>query len=215
MSGKPPPVPVYVPRLSEEFRRLGELCAGETVTLRALLGEMRPRDHGLLTMMLTASFLHPLPMPGLTQLLGLTIIYAGYRMSRGLGPRFPKKYLDRPITASVFRVVFGAFAKITSVFEHLVRPRGRFLAAHPGTRRFNGACLCCVGFFILLPLPPPTNFPPALAGFVLSVGIIEDDLLFVAAGWMLLVLNFFFFGAIAVYGFDGVRAAFRYLAGAG
>lgn len=213
MSAKPPPVPVYVPRLSEEFRRLGELCAGQTVTLRALLGEMRPRDHGLLTMMLSASFLHPLPMPGLTQLLGLTIIYAGFRMSRGLGPRFPKKYLDRPITAAVFRVIFGAFAKITSFFEHWVRPRGKFLAAHPGTRRFNGVCLSIIGAFIVLPLPPPTNFPPALAGFVLSVGIIEDDLLFVALGWLLVALNCLLFGAIAVYGFDGVRAAFQYLAG--
>lgn len=205
---KPPLVPL--PRLSEEFRRLAALCAGETVTLRALLGEMRPRDHGLLTLMLCASFLHPIPMPGLTQLLGLTIIYAGYRMARGLGPRFPKKYLDRPMTARFFGFVFNAFAKVTGLFEHLVRPRGRFLAAHPGTRRFNGACLCCVGFCILLPLPPPTNFPPALAGFVLSVGIIEDDFLFVSLGWVLLILNFLFFGAIAVYGWDGVKAVLAY-----
>lgn len=210
---KEKPVPVPLPRLSEEFRRLAELCAGPTVTFRALLGEMRPRDHGLLTLMLCASFLHPIPMPGITQLLGLTIIYAGYRMARGLGPRFPKKYLDRPIAARFFGLVFTGFAKVTGLFEHLVRPRGRFLAAHPGTRRFNGVCLCCVGVCILLPLPPPTNFPPALAGFVLSVGIIEDDFLFVALGWVLLVLNFLFFGAIAVYGFDGVRAVFAYLSG--
>ena len=66
----------------------------------------------------------------------------------------------------------------------MVRPRGKFLAAHPGMRRFNGGCLCCIGALILLPLPPPTNFPPAMAGFVLSAGIMEDDMLFVALGWL-------------------------------
>lgn len=205
---KPPLVPL--PRLSEEFRRLAALCEGETVTLRALLGEMRPRDHALLTLMLSAAFLHPIPMPGISQLLGLTILYAGSRMARGLGPRFPKKYLDRPLTAKFFALVFRAFAKLTALFEHLVRPRGRFLAAHPGMRRFNGGCLCCIGALILLPLPPPTNFPPAIAGFVLSAGIMEDDMLFVAMGWLLLILNFLFFGAIAVYGWDGVVALLAY-----
>ena len=205
---KAPLVPL--PRLSEEFRRLAALCAGETVTLRALLGEMGPRDHALLTLMLSAAFLHPIPMPGVSQLLGLTILYAGSRMARGLGPRFPKKYLDRPLAAKFFAVVFGAFARLTGLFEHLVRPRGKFLAAHPGTRRFNGGCLCVIGGLILLPLPPPTNFPPAMAGFVLSAGIMEDDMLFVALGWLLLILNFFFFGAIAVYGLDGVKAVLAY-----
>lgn len=206
---KLPPAPL--PRLSEEFRRLGALCAGETVTLRALLGEMSPRDHALLTLMLSAAFLHPVPMPGISQLLGLTILYAGSRMARGLGPRFPKKYLDRPLPAKFFGLVFGAFAKLTSFFEHWVRPRGKFLAAHPGMRRFNGVGLCCIGLLILVPLPPPTNFPPATAGFVLSAGIMEDDMLFVGLGWALIVLNFFIFGAIAVYGLDGVRTLLAYL----
>lgn len=205
---KPPPAPL--PKMSEEFRRLAALCGGETVTLRALLGEMSPRDHALLTLMLSAAFLHPVPMPGVSQLFGLVILYAGSRMARGLGPRFPKRHLDRPLPARFFALVFGAFAKLTSFFEHWVRPRGKFLAAHPGTRRVNGVGLCLVGALILVPLPPPTNFPPALAGFALSAGIMEDDLLFVVLGWLLIALNFLIFGAIAVYGWDGVVALFAY-----
>lgn len=172
---------------------------------------MRPRDHALLTLMLSASFLHPVPMPGFSQLFGLAILYAGWRMSWGLGPRFPESWLDRPLSTTFLSKVFGAFARVMGVFEHLVRPRGRFLAAHPGTRRFNGACLCLVGFLILVPLPPPTNFPPALAGFVLSAGIIEDDMAFVGLGWFLIVANVCLFGAIAVYGLEGVRALWLHL----
>lgn len=211
MNRKPPPVPVPVPKLSEEFGRLAELSSGETVTLRALLGEMRPRDHAMLTLMLSAAFLHPIPMPGFSQLFGLLILYAGSRMARGLGPRFPKRWLDRPLAAGFLVRVFKAFAWVTSWFEHLVKPRGKFLATHPGTRRANGVGLCIIGGLILLPLPPPTNFPPAIAGFVLSAGIAEDDLLFVTIGWILVLLNLALFGAIGVYGLDGVRAVIAFI----
>lgn len=211
MTKTPPVIPVPVPRLSEEFTRLAQLSSGETVTLRALLGEMRPRDHALMTLMLSAAFLTPVPMLGLSQLFGLVILYAGFRMARGLGPQFPKRWLDRPIAAWVFVKVFKAFAWVTSWFEHLVKPRGKFLATHPGTRRANGIGLCIIGGLILLPLPPPTNFPPAVAGFVLSAGIAEDDLLFVALGWVLVLLNVALFTAIAVYGLDGVRAVIAFL----
>ncbi len=197
--------PAPLPRLSEEFRRLADLSSGETVTLRALLGEMRPRDHALLTLMLSAAFLSPVPMLGLSQLFGLVILYAGWRMARGLGPLFPKRWLDRPVSARLLAKVFRLFAWVTSWFEHWVKPRGRFLAAHPGTRRANGVGLCIIGLLILLPLPPPTNFPPAVAGFVLSAGIAEDDIVFVSLGWLLVLLNIALFTAIAVYGLDAIR----------
>jgi hypothetical protein len=203
--------PAALPRLSEEFLRLAELSAGDTVTLRALLGEMRPRDHALLTLMLSAAFLTPLPMPGISQMFGLLILYAGSRMARGLGPLFPKRWLDRPISAGFLARVFRFFAWLTSWFEHWVRPRGRFLAAHPGTRRANGVGLSIVGLLILVPLPPPTNFPPAIAGFVLSAGIAEDDIVFVSLGWLLVLLNIALFAAIGVYGLDGVRAIIAHL----
>ena len=193
-----------LPRLSEEFRRLGELCAGETVTFRVLVGEMRPRDHALLTLLLCAAFMHPVPMLGLSIPLGSMILIAGTRMALGKGVWVPGRWIDKPLRAGLFRAVFAAFERLLRPVESLVRPRGKFLAAHPWARRANGLGLALVGALIMTPLPPPTNFPPALAGFLLSAGVLEDDLAVLALAWLCLALNGVLFGAIAVYGFDAV-----------
>lgn len=205
-----PPIPPP-PRPSEEFRRLAELCAGDTVTFKVLMGEMRPRDHALLTLVLSAAFLHPIPMMGLSVPLGLVIVCAGARMALGKGPWVPAAWRERPMPARLFRTVFGAFAAVMRPVERLIRPRGRFLTEHPWVRRANGLGLAAAGSLIMIPLPPPTNFPPALAGFVLSAGVLEEDLLFVGLGWGLLALNALLFGAIAVYGLDGIAALWGYL----
>lgn len=193
-----------LPKLSGEFARLAELCAGETVTFRALAGEMRPRDHAVLTLLLCAAFLHPVPMLGLSFPLGSMILIAGMRMALGKGPWVPARWIDKPLRAGIFRAVFGAFGRLLKFVEVLVRPRGKFLTAHPWTRRANGLGLALVGAFIMTPLPPPTNFPPALAGFLLSAGILEDDLAVLVLAWVCLALNVVLFGAIAVYGLDAV-----------
>lgn len=207
-----PPVPARpLPRLSEEFTRLAELCAGETVTFRSLLGEMRPRDQALLTLVLSAAFLHPIPMPGISTLCGLAIMAVGARMAMGKPPWLPARWRDRPLPAAFFRAVFRVFARVLKPMERFTRPRGRFLAAHPATRRVNGGLLAFVGLLIIVPLPPPTNFPPAFAGFFLSVGVLEDDLAVLGLGWVFVALNVLFFGAIAVFGYDGIVAAWNHL----
>lgn len=202
---------VLPPRPSEEFQRLADLCAGESVTFKVLMGEMRPRDHALLTLVLSAAFLHPVPTMGLSVPLGLVIVSAGVRMALGKGPWVPARWRERPMPARFFRTVFRAFAAVMRPVERLIRPRGKGFAALTWVRRANGVGLALAGSLIIIPLPPPTNFPPALAGFVLSAGVLEDDLLFIGLGWGLLALNALLFGAIAVYGLDGVVAVWNYL----
>lgn len=198
-----------LPRLSAEFSRMAAHCAGEAVTFRTLLGDMTPRDQALLTLVLSAAFLHPVPMPGISTLFGIVIALCGARMCAGKGPWIPARWLDRALPAKGLRLVFSAFAKVLKRLESFIKPRGLWLASHPGMRRANGAALALMGFLIVVPLPPPTNFPPAIGGVFLSAGILEDDLLVIGLGWVAVVLNILVFGAIAVYGWEGVQAVLR------
>ena len=203
--------PRALPRLSEEFRRLAGLCAGETVSLRVLLGNMTPRDQAVLTLVLSAAFLHPVPMPGISTLFGMVIAVCGWRISLGKGPWIPKRWLERELPARFLGKVFEFFAGAFNPVERLVRPRGRWLAAHPGMRRANGLALALMGILIVVPLPPPTNFPPAIGGVLLSAGVLEDDLLVIGLGWVGVALNVLIFGAIAIYGWEGVQAVWKRL----
>jgi hypothetical protein len=193
-------------RLSGEFRRLAAVCAAGRPTFRTLLRLTGPRDHALVTLLLGACFMHPIPMPGLSWILGVIITIAGTRMALDLGPWIPARFLDRPLPARALETVFAAAARAAARIERLVHPRGRSHVSHPWARAATGAAAAACGLLILVPLPPPTNFPPATALILLSLGYLEEDAAVWWLGWFFFALNIAFFAAIAVLGWSGVKA---------
>lgn len=193
-------------RLSEELEILASRCRAEAVTFRLLLPGLTPRDHALFTLFISLCFLHPFPMPGVSTLLGAIVFTAGVRMLMGLRPWIPKRLLDRPLPARPLERAFSAASKGMLRLERLTRPRGLLFIRHPWMRGANGAAVAGCGLLILLPLPPPTNFPPATALLLLSIGILEEDSLFLGLGYLAFALNILLFGAIAVAGVSGVRS---------
>ena len=202
---RPKPQPEPLARLSEEFERLASLCSGPETTFRALLGSMTPREHGLLTLLLCVLFASQVPLLGLSIPFGAMVAMAGGRMALGKGPWIPRRLLDRRLPSTLFRLSFHSMAVLLRPLERWVRPRGRFLTEHPGVRRLNGAALALAGALLMPPLPPPLGLPPALAGLMLSVGIIEDDILFIASGWAALLFSIGAMTLFAMYGFAGVE----------
>jgi hypothetical protein len=55
-------------------------------------------------------------------------------------------------------------------------------------------------FVLLLPLPPGTNFPPALCIILMAGGLLERDGRFILAGYLAFALNVVFFALFAIYG---------------
>ena len=195
--------------ISGELTRLAALCAGDRVTLRRLIHGMSARDHALLTLFISVCFLHPIPMPGLSSLLGLTIVAAGWRMACRLGPWVPARFIDRELPGALLRKIFTTAGSVIRRCEGLIRPRIPELAEHRWIARANGAVIAGCGLLILIPLPPPTNFPPAIALLLLSIGVLRSDALFLAFGYAAFALNLLIFGAIFAFGWDGVQALLR------
>ena len=202
---RPKPQPEPLASLSEEFERLASLCSGPDTTFRALLGSMTPRDHGLLTLLLCVVFCSQIPLLGLSIPFGAMVAMAGVRMALRKGPWIPRRLLDRRLPSTLFRLAFHSMAVLLRPLERWVRPRGRFLTEHPGVRRLNGAALALTGALLMPPLPPPLGLPPALAGLLLSMGIMEDDVLFIILGWITLLLSIGAMALFGMYGFAGVE----------
>lgn len=89
--------------------------------------------------------------------------------------------------------------------EKLVRPRGVAIAGHVNTIRASGIMIAILGFLLSLPYPPGTNWPPAFAIILFSVGLLEEDTLFIAAGIVAFLLNLVLFTAVTFYGIQGFR----------
>ena len=195
-------------RLSTELERLSNACKEKSLTVGELLPGVAPRDQALLTAILSAGFLHPIPMPGFSTVFGLIIAVAGARMAQGLGPCIPQRWHGRALPGRQLGQVFAAGAALMRKCERVVKPRGLWISAHPWTQRANGCAIALCGLLLAAPAPPGTNFPPATAILLISIGSLEEDLLFLAAGYAALALNVLFFGAIAWLGWGGIKALF-------
>lgn len=194
------------PRLSSELARLAAACKTGGVTLRSLVPKHDARAHALVTVLFSVCFLHPIPMPGVSLVFGAIIAIAGARMAARRGLWVPERWLDRPLPAAALAVVFGAGHRVALKLEGLIKPRWEWLASHEHAVRFHGAAVAVCGLLLLIPLPPPTNFPPATAALILAVGVLERDAVVLAAGYLAFLLNLAFFGAIAVLGWHGAAA---------
>ncbi|MDD5655876.1 MAG: exopolysaccharide biosynthesis protein [Elusimicrobia bacterium] len=193
-------------RLSAELERLARCCSGGRMRLRELLPGLQPRDQALLTATLSICFMHPVPMPGVSTVFGLAIAAIGARMALGLGPWIPGRWLDRDFPGPGLQRVFRAGSGVVRRLERFIKPRGLFISAHPWVLRLNGAAIAVCGLLLAMPAPPGTNFPPAAALFLLSIGTLEADALWLAAGYGALALNALFFGALLGLGWGGVKA---------
>lgn len=194
-------------RLSQRFARMSAVCASERVTPRALVGALGTGDHALVTLLVGLCALPPIPMPGVSVVLALLALSAGVRLAFGRPLWLPSALLDRSLPAGPAGKLFSAAARVFGRWEGLIRPRGAALSAHRWSRQVNGAALAACGAMLLIPLPPPTNVPPAAALLALSIGLLEGDGLLLCAGYLAVLASGAFFGALAMTGWSGLRMA--------
>lgn len=198
-------IPLNGRRLSFELTRLRDLCCHEKISLFALITNMTSRSHALLSLFFALPFLLPVPLPGLSVLFGFGIVLSGLAMAFGKKPWLPKRFLNREVKGYLFAKIFNQGVRISRKLERFVKPRGTFFVRHPGMRSLNGGILAFCGFLLALPLPPGTNFPPALAIILLSIGSLEEDILFMGLGYLLYIINMVIFGGIVFFGVNGIK----------
>ena len=129
-------------------------------------------------------------------------------MWRGEELWLPSRLIDRPFNGRKLARVFEAAAGVFKRLEGLIRPRGLWLTTHRFSPQANGAAMALCGLLILVPLPPPTNFPPASALLLISLGILEADGLLLALGYAATTATTAAFVALCVFGWAGLKTFF-------
>lgn len=95
----------------------------------------------------------------------------------------PKKYASKTISGDKIARDMRKAYRFFRWIEKIAKPRGPF------SETVSGLGLAACGFFLLLPLPPGTNFLPGLASVLLSIGILEEDFVFTCLGFLVLLAN--------------------------
>lgn len=172
------------PRLSDAFRDLEALAAGGALTLGTIVEEMGRRGHAMVILFLTLPFSLPLPVWGLSTPFGLVIALTALHMTMTQRLWLPRRLAARMVPAETVRAIAGAAKRVLARTEHFIRPRGRFLHAHPVMVRFNGLLMFLAGVFLALPLPiPGTNLAPSWVILLICIGTLEEDGLLVVLGY--------------------------------
>ncbi len=169
--------------LSQELARLVESApAGEALTLNRLLADTGGRGLFLVVILLSLPFITPIPLPGVSTVLGLVIGVLAVRLAVGLPPALPAALGERSLDAGASRKVLSASVKLLRLIERLARPRHSAWLGWRAVRFFNAGLMALMALLLMLPFPPfpPfTNSLPAWSLILLAASMMEED------GWLI------------------------------
>lgn len=151
-----------------------------------------PQAQALLSLIFSLPFIVLISLPGVSTLFGLIIFFLGIRLAINKGVWLPNRLRAIKIGGPRFYKIFHGVYKIIGWLEKLTRPRWSWVFSGSLSRVLQGTLLAINGLCLALPLPPGTNFPPALAAVSLSLGILEKDGLWVLIGYFLFTANIVF-----------------------
>jgi len=134
------------------------------------------------------------------------IVVVAFCMAAGLPPWIPAAWRGKELPADLVVKAIEFALKVLRKIEFLVRPRGQFFMKFPGLTRISGLAMVFCGGILALPLPPGTNFPPALGVVLISMGVLERDSIVLGLGYLVAAINATIVGSIAVFGFEYVAS---------
>lgn len=167
--------------LSAMLRELAEEDGRERVSMGDLLETFRERAFGALIFIFAAPNAIPIPLPGLSALLGAPLVLLTAQLLLGRPkPWLPAFIRNRSFARSHFATVVGRLVPWLERAERLVRPRLLTLSEPPGERLIGLAALL-LALLLFAPLPFG-NMLPGLALALVGIGLIERDGVAIIAG---------------------------------
>ncbi len=162
-------------RISDFMNDLESMGHQQVLTLEQLIIELGDQAHGFLILLLSFPFLLPIPIPGLSVLFGLVITAVALAWVVGAPPWIPQRFRKAQVPKVLVDRAPSLGRKIFARVEFLIRPRYLFMMDWILLRTSMATVMMLAALFLALPLPPGTNFPPALIIFSMAWSIIERD----------------------------------------
>lgn len=155
-----------------------------------VLGEIEKRlqDKGVAALMvvLALPFVQPVPIPGVSIVLGLILMSLGLKIALGEKGRLPQFLAQREIPERRLEAILLKILPTIRRIEKLFKPRWEFFFNLPAKRAI-GVFIILGGLALAMPLPPViplSNSIPAWSILCLSLGLMERDGLLICLGFL-------------------------------
>ncbi|HEY3898488.1 MAG TPA: exopolysaccharide biosynthesis protein [Chthoniobacter sp.] len=161
-------------RTSEILRGIIENNPQDQISVEQIVAGLGTTSFGTSLMVFSIPEVVPIPIPGLSAVVALPTGIISAQMIGGKGEvRLPKALLKRSIPRKAFAGAVKAIMPFLERAEKGVRPRWHW-ATTPLAKRFLGGLIFILAGIIALPVPI-TNMPPAIAIFIIALGLVERD----------------------------------------
>jgi hypothetical protein len=167
---------------SKLITRLSEIKNLEIITLEILAESLKGEALVIICLISIIPFMQPIPLPGVSSVLGLITFMQGISLMFFRRPLLTKKMKAIKISHDKFEQIYKVAQKFTkvagmiSVFNH---PWTNSRASH----FICGLAIVLSSAFLSLPLPIPlSNFVPALSIALICLGLLEEDIFLLIIG---------------------------------
>ena len=191
-------------RTSEILRQILADNPLDKISVEQILKGLGTTSFGTSMVVFSIPEVIPIPIPGMSAIVALPEALLGTQMMLGKKEvRLPKALLKRSIPRKAFEKAVKAILPFLEKAERQVKPRWEW-ASSPAAKRFLGAFVLVLACVIALPIPM-TNMPPAIAIFIIALGLVERDGKMIAAGVALglasiALIGGAFFGLFSLFG---------------
>lgn len=170
---------------SKILSQLDEIKSVPVITLEVVMNKMQDEAILILCLISILPFMQPIPLPGISSVLGLIVLLQGIGLMLWRKPILTKKMKEIEISQERFGQIYRFAEKFTrltdkiSVFQH---PWVNSRASHI----ICGLAIILSAAFLSLPLPiPMSNFVPALGIALICLGLLEEDLILTFLGLLI------------------------------
>lgn len=176
--------------LSHKLEEIIHFCRGRReMTVADFLDHLGTSGPAVLTMIFSIPFLFFAWIPVVMMVFGLIIFISGIRVALNKPIWVPRMLRRRKISGDKMAHRLVKWVKFLKRIERTIHPRGTIYQQSPFLQTFNGFILSLCGLFLFLPLSPLSNFLPALGVFLLSIGVLEEDLWVMIAAYTVLLIK--------------------------
>ncbi|MBL0318426.1 MAG: exopolysaccharide biosynthesis protein [Alphaproteobacteria bacterium] len=168
---------------------------GDSISVRDLSAQLGDRGFGLMLLLFALPNTIPLPIPGISTLTGMPLIFFASQLCLGKERIWLPSWLaNRQIPMSKLRPLIQKPLPWLVRLEKLIKPRLDKITTR-NFERFAGALILLLALLIALPIPLG-NLPLGIAMAVLALAITERDGIVMITGWLLTFFALYFFAAL-------------------
>jgi hypothetical protein len=174
--------------LSEQLVALCESIPDlQSLSINEVIARTEGRGVYFLYILFSLPFITPIPLPGVSTVVGLVFVLLGLRQALGRQAALPRWLGERPVSRATLMKVLQASLRFVKFLERHSRSRVGGWLSHWTVQRWHGLLLAYLGILLSLPAPPLvffTNSLPAWAVILVCTSLLVADGFLIWAGYV-------------------------------